>query len=235
MRQWRYSSVGDVEVARTIGAGPLLIGAHFHDAVQVTVVTSGRRAFGGPAGPVEAEAGHAIVIPAYLAHAAAPMAAGDDSVNVYLPAGVFEGAAPVVVPVPPGVERLPPPGMAAALRAVLAAVLAVAPVPSRRARPTALAAAVMGTDADLRTLAARFTLSREAVIRRFARETGMTPHAFRVVARLNVARRLLRAGMAPAEAAARSGFADQSHLGRQFRAVFGTMPGRYRTFVPDSR
>ncbi|MET7394174.1 helix-turn-helix domain-containing protein [Dactylosporangium sp. NPDC005572] len=242
-RQWRYGMVGQAEVARTVGTGPLTIGAHYHETVQVTIVTSGRRAFRTRTGSVAAGAGHAIVIPANLPHAAAPMAERDDSVNVYLPPHAFDGVlgdVAAIVPVPPGVERLAPSQVASVLHPLLAA----APVARREAGSagsaglTALAAAVIGTDADLRTLAARFATSREAVIRRFARETGMTPHAFRVVARLNLARRLLRAGAAPAQAAAEAGFADQSHLGRQFRAVFGTTPGRYRahrTFVPDSR
>ncbi|NES16300.1 MULTISPECIES: AraC family transcriptional regulator [Micromonospora] len=242
-RQWRYGTVGDVEIARTIGTGPLSIRPHFHETVQVTIVTSGTRAFRTRAGVVRAHAGHAIVIPANLPHAAFPLAGEDDSVNVYLPPGALAGlpgGRPIKVATPAGAERFPPHRLASDLRALLAA----APVSRREPAPTALAAAVMDTSADLPTLAARFAVSREAVIRRFTRETGLTPHAFRVIARLNVARRLLRAGVAPAEAAARAGFADQSHLGRRFRAAFGTTPGRYRgqtygpedvTFVPDSR
>jgi AraC-like DNA-binding protein len=129
--------------------------------------------------------------------------------------------------------------LASELRAVLAAV----PVSGPAQAPSALAAAVMGTHLDVRALAARFAVSREVVIRRFARETGLTPHAFRLNARLNIARRLLPAGVAPAEAAALAGFADQSHLGRRFGAAFGSTPGQYRdhqhqpeniTFVPDT-
>ena len=71
-------------------------------------------------------------------------------------------------------------------------------------------------------------LSREGLIRRFTGETGMTPHAYRLTRRLNRARHLLRQGETPAIAAAESGFADQSHLSRRFRAAFGATPGRYR-------
>ena len=85
-------------------------GPHFHDAVQVTGghvgavgVRWSRRDGGGGAE-------QAIVSSAFLPHAAAPMAVEDDSVDVYLSAGIFAGVAPVVMPVPPDVERLSPPG-----------------------------------------------------------------------------------------------------------------------------
>jgi AraC-like DNA-binding protein len=56
----------------------------------------------------------------------------------------------------------------------------------------------------------------------------MPPHAYRLAERLNAARERLRAGAAPAELAAELGFADQSHLGRHFRRLFGTSPRAYR-------
>ena len=56
----------------------------------------------------------------------------------------------------------------------------------------------------------------------------MTPHQFLVSMRIAEARRLLAAGLAPAEVAAMTGFADQSHLTRRFRSRIGFTPGRYR-------
>jgi AraC-like DNA-binding protein len=56
----------------------------------------------------------------------------------------------------------------------------------------------------------------------------MPPHAFRLAARLNLARALLRNGEPIAAVAAHTGFADQSHLGRLLRRAFGTTPGAYR-------
>lgn len=70
-------------------------------------------------------------------------------------------------------------------------------------------------------------VSRYALIRRFARTTGLTPHAWRMQRRVEAARRLLAAGTPPAEAAAALGFADQAHLTRLFRRQFGMTPGRY--------
>ena len=40
-------------------------------------------------------------------------------------------------------------------------------------------------------------------------------------------KRLLRAGMTSAEAAAQAGFADQSHMGRHFRAIVGITPAAF--------
>ncbi len=59
------------------------------------------------------------------------------------------------------------------------------------------------------------------------RELGISPHAFRLLARLNRARQMLRAGDPIAAVAADAGFADQSHLTRLFRRTCGTTPGVY--------
>ncbi len=71
-------------------------------------------------------------------------------------------------------------------------------------------------------------LTREAYSRRFRRRHGMPPETHRLLLRVNEARRGLRAGAPIAEVAVAAGFADQSHLGRIFRRVFGVTPGRYR-------
>ncbi len=68
-------------------------------------------------------------------------------------------------------------------------------------------------------IAASNGLSREAFSRKFTRDVGMSPHAYRIVDRLNAARRQLRAGAGIAETAVDFGFADQSHFGRHFFRV----------------
>jgi AraC-like DNA-binding protein len=77
-------------------------------------------------------------------------------------------------------------------------------------------------------LADELGMARETFSRRFHRLLGVPPQVYRVGARLNIARSLLRMGARPTEAAADAAFADQSHLGRAFRAAFGTTPAAYR-------
>ena len=68
-------------------------------------------------------------------------------------------------------------------------------------------------------------LSRFQVLRGFARVTGLTPHAYQVQRRVALARRLIAQGQPLAEVAAACGFADQSHMTRQFVRKYGVSPG----------
>ena len=82
-------------------------------------------------------------------------------------------------------------------------------------------------DPGLAALAAEAGLSRFQLVRAFARELDMTPHAYLVQRRLAVARGLLDAGAGIADAAAAAGFADQAHLTRLFRRSLGFTPAVY--------
>lgn len=76
-------------------------------------------------------------------------------------------------------------------------------------------------------LAALAGISRFQMIRRFARATGLTPHAYVVQRRIDLARSLIRTGTGLADAAAAAGFTDQSHLHRAFIARYGLTPGSF--------
>jgi AraC-like DNA-binding protein len=76
-------------------------------------------------------------------------------------------------------------------------------------------------------LAKEAGLSRYQLIRAFARELGITPHAYILQRRIALAQRLIRAGGDLAEVAAAAGFCDQSHLTRRFVRQFGVTPRRY--------
>lgn len=65
------------------------------------------------------------------------------------------------------------------------------------------------------------------LVRTFAAEYGIPPHRYLTGRRLDVARRLLLAGVTPAEVAALSGFYDQPHLTRHFRRFLGVTPAAY--------
>ncbi len=69
--------------------------------------------------------------------------------------------------------------------------------------------------------------SKQVVIANFKRRFGMTPFQYLQTVRVMKARDLLRAGCGLAEASAATGFADQSHLSRNFKAVLGVTPGQY--------
>jgi AraC-like DNA-binding protein len=71
-------------------------------------------------------------------------------------------------------------------------------------------------------------LDRYVLARQFRRRYGTSPHHYLVMRRLERSRLLIRQGETLAEAAAASGFADQSHMTRHFRKAYGQSPGRWR-------
>ena len=118
------------------------------------------------------------------------------------------------------------------LLALLAHLFAVAPAPERS--PSGALSRVRERIDDapaaghpLSELAALSGLSRYQTLRGLARLTGLTPHAYVVQRRLEIARRLIRQGCALAEVAVDAGFADQSHMHRAFAARYGFTPGAY--------
>ena len=107
-----------------------------------------------------------------------------------------------------------------------------APLPGQEPRAVTLAkellAARLGEPPSLEELAAAVNLSPFHFARVFRRATGLPPHAWLQQRRLEQARALLRDGCAPLSVALQLGFADQSHLTRQFKQVYGVGPGEYR-------
>jgi AraC-like DNA-binding protein len=79
----------------------------------------------------------------------------------------------------------------------------------------------------LSSLAREAGASRYQLLRAFAREFGLPPHAYILQQRMALARRLVRAGSALVDAAAAAGFCDQSHFTRAFVRQFGLTPARY--------
>ena len=75
---------------------------------------------------------------------------------------------------------------------------------------------------------ARLTgLSPFHLLRVFAREVGLPPHAYLTGVRVGHARRLLISGLPAATVARKTGFVDQSHLTRHFKRIVGVTPGQY--------
>jgi len=77
-------------------------------------------------------------------------------------------------------------------------------------------------------LAAELGASRYQLIRACKEVFGVTPEDYRRQLRVQRARALLRGPFALAVVAAEAGFADQSHMTREFRRLTGLTPGSYR-------
>jgi AraC-like DNA-binding protein len=70
-------------------------------------------------------------------------------------------------------------------------------------------------------------IDRWTIARHFRAAFGTSPDRYRTMRRLAIARRAIAAGIPLAEAAAAAGFADQSHMTRQFTRAYGMTPGRW--------
>ena len=79
----------------------------------------------------------------------------------------------------------------------------------------------------LADLADEAGISRFQLLRSFAHETGLPPHAYRMQRRVVLARQLIAGGVSLADAAAAAGFADQSHMTRAFVRLLGVTPANY--------
>ncbi len=229
-KAWTYRRADSddiVELASWRGAGSLGLRPHFHDESQIVLVLSGSRAFRIDGATVTVPAGHAALIPAGMLHA--PMATpGAETVclNAYVPANRACSSLRIISVENRwrSIDEISPAHISEIADDTLSRV------PSRSAGHTGrakLSTALTESPEPIGEIAASFGRSREGFSRMVRRELGVAPHAFRLLARLNLARRLLRAGEPIAAVAADAGFSDQSHLTRLFRRTFGTTPGVY--------
>jgi AraC-like DNA-binding protein len=90
---------------------------------------------------------------------------------------------------------------------------------------------------SLQQLAAVAELNPFVLIRQFRKELGISPHEYLQIHRVNEAKRHIRSGERLADVAQICGFADQSHLTRQFKRRTGLTPGNFmdpRRFAADA-
>jgi AraC-like DNA-binding protein len=83
----------------------------------------------------------------------------------------------------------------------------------------------------IETLVRLSGLSEFHLIRAFRREFGLPPHAYHVRLKLARARETLSRGVSVSRTAFACGFADQSHLSRKFKEVYGLTPATWMTAV----
>jgi AraC-like DNA-binding protein len=81
----------------------------------------------------------------------------------------------------------------------------------------------------LAAAAAALGASPTGLARSFAARFGVPPHAYVVGRRLDLARARIVGGATIADVAAELGFADQAHLTRRFRQLYGTTPAAIRS------
>lgn len=230
--------------------------AHTHEEFGIGVICAGAQRSLSGRGPVEAGAGDVITVNPGEIHDGAPIGEGRRWRMLYLSPEVVAHAAADIAEGRRHAQEFSRPVIAdrrtarrvlqlfatltsgedeghaeALLLAVLAGALGEAA--ARPPGPAAIERARRRIDEDpaaaltLQDLASECGLSRFQVLRGFAAATGFTPHAYLVQRRVDLARRLISQGVRLSEAAAASGFADQSHMTRAFTARYGLTPGAY--------
>jgi len=89
----------------------------------------------------------------------------------------------------------------------------------------------LDTALTLEQMAAAAHLSVYHFARQFKAATGLPPHQYVILRRVERARQLLQAGtdLSLAEVAAHAGFSDQSQFSHHFKRVVGVTPGQFQT------
>lgn len=230
---------------------------HTHEEFGIGTIFSGGQRWHSGGRQAEAGPGALIAVNPGEVHDGAPVGDERQWLMVYLPVPLLVGAAQDVSGREERDFAVANPVLgdaraAAALMAVFTAETAgtdackreevllaltarIGPFGEVKARPSvaAVAAAQSRIDDDptspvsLSDLALLGGVSRFQLLRSFVRETGLTPHAYIVQRRIDLARRLLASEVPPADAAAAAGFCDQSHMTRAFTRRYGVTPGAF--------
>lgn len=216
---WSYSRSADVELGIPDPVLRRPLRPHVHASVQIMVVTAGSRRVQLGCRTICVPADGLLVIPPGIAHAAGE--SGWDGFNAYIdPSALADATARLL-----RFDHLPDWTRSIGARDGFCDLrrLAALMAQGRCVWSDPLLLPYRRESLDT----AHWPQSREGQIRKYRREAGIPPHAHFKAALLDSARQRLARGEAIASVAADLGFADQSHLGRQFRAAFGTSPGRY--------
>jgi AraC-like DNA-binding protein len=228
-RYWRPTTGGVIELGMVLGRD-VALPAHFHEEDQITFVLAGRRRLVTDHELVVLGPGEGVVIPAGIAHHSLSEPWAVACLNLYAAPGTFCGR-DLIGALTRRWRNNP--------RLVWTDLACIVEDATHLSRETVVDHVAGSSERDVpwrsvREAAARAGMSREGFSRRFRKRHGIPPHTFWQLAKLNEARRRLRAGHPIAAVAAETGFSDQSHLGRCFRRVFGVTPGCFRAGRPAS-
>lgn len=221
-----------VEVSDWTGDRTPSLSAHLHDEAQVTVVFSGRRYFRVGTEKLVIPAGSFVLIPAGVPHMSVGVAEeGTRSRDIFLSqdfmtsvacSQIVLGKLPELAEQDAVFDKL-----VSALTSGNSGHLQRRMCQPGKTLPDEIVQAVRDSADPVSKIAIETGLTREGFIRKFSREFGMTPLAYRIACRASRARAALRGDLTPIMAAYEAGFADQSHLGRVFRKNFGTTPAAF--------
>lgn len=86
----------------------------------------------------------------------------------------------------------------------------------------------LDTDISIKQLSSKLHANPFTLLRKFKTATGITPHAYRLNCRIELAKKLIQEGLDLSQVAIECGFFDQSHFHRHFKAITTVTPKEYQ-------